>query len=89
VAGHKSLMQYGLAAPIGAELGAESVNPSPRPMRQSPRLPVAVWPSPGHPNRLGSFPFWRGGERFLDALESVYRQASQQGLAAFLGERVP
>jgi uncharacterized Zn finger protein len=40
------------------------------------------------PRRLGSFPFWRGGERFLDAMESAYRQASQQGLAAFLGERV-
>jgi hypothetical protein len=35
VAGHKSLMQYELAAPIGAEFGAESVNPPPRPLRQS------------------------------------------------------
>jgi uncharacterized Zn finger protein len=49
------------------------------------RVPPA---SAAWPRRLGSFPFWRGGERFLDALESTYRQASQQGLAAFLGERV-
>jgi uncharacterized Zn finger protein len=39
------------------------------------------------PKRLGSFPFWRGEERFLDALEPIYRQASQRGLDVFLGER--
>jgi uncharacterized Zn finger protein len=44
----------------------------------------AAWPK-----RLGAFPFWRGGERFLDALEPVYRQAARQGLATFLGERSP
>jgi uncharacterized Zn finger protein len=44
----------------------------------------AAWPK-----RLGNFPFWRGGERFLEALEPVYRQASRQGLATFLGERGP
>ncbi len=38
------------------------------------------------PRRLGSFPFWRGGERFLDALETVYKQAAQRGLDASLGE---
>jgi len=38
------------------------------------------------PKRLGNFPFWRGAERLLDVLEPLYRQASQQGLAAFLGE---
>ena len=37
------------------------------------------------PRRLGNFPFWRGQERFLDALEPIYRQASQHGLDAFLG----
>jgi uncharacterized Zn finger protein len=40
------------------------------------------------PKRLGAFPFWRGGERFLYAVQTVYRQASQQGLAAFRGERI-
>jgi uncharacterized Zn finger protein len=38
------------------------------------------------PRRLGGFPFWRGNERFLDALEQVYKQAAQRGLDAFLGE---
>jgi uncharacterized Zn finger protein len=45
--------------------------------------------SAGWPKRLGAFPFWRGGERFLEALEPVYRQAARQGLATFLGERSP
>lgn len=38
------------------------------------------------PGRLGNFPFWRGTERFLDALEPVYRAASDRGLSAFLGD---
>jgi uncharacterized Zn finger protein len=37
--------------------------------------------------RLGSFPFWRGREGFLEALEHVYRAAALRGLGAFLGER--
>lgn len=39
------------------------------------------------PKRLGSFPFWRGKVRFLDALEPVYARASEQGMRLFLGER--
>jgi uncharacterized Zn finger protein len=42
--------------------------------------------SAGLPQRLGSFPFWRGAQRFLDALEPIYAQASQRGLEVFLGE---
>jgi len=38
------------------------------------------------PKRLGNFPFWRGTERFLEALEPVYIAASPRGLDAFLGE---
>jgi hypothetical protein len=38
------------------------------------------------PRRLGSFPFWRGEQRFLDALEPIYAQASQRGLDAYLGD---
>ena len=38
------------------------------------------------PKRLGSFPFWRGTERFLDVMERIYSQASPVGLEAFLGE---
>jgi uncharacterized Zn finger protein len=42
--------------------------------------------SAGLPRRLGSFPFWRGAQRFLDALEPIYAQASLRGLEVFLGE---
>jgi uncharacterized Zn finger protein len=48
------------------------------------RPPVsAAWPK-----RLGGFPFWRGTERFLDAVEPVYREAAEVGLDTFRGERV-
>jgi uncharacterized Zn finger protein len=35
------------------------------------------------PKRLGGFPFWRGTERFLDALTPTYSAAARRGLAAF------
>jgi uncharacterized Zn finger protein len=38
------------------------------------------------PKRLGNFPFWRGQEGFLTAMEKIYRQASSVGLNVFLGE---
>lgn len=37
--------------------------------------------------RLGSFPFWRGGESFLESMEAVYRGASPVGMDVFLGQR--
>lgn len=37
------------------------------------------------PKRLGSFPFWRGHERFLDALEPTYRLASERGKNVIAG----
>lgn len=37
--------------------------------------------------RLGNFPFWRGQEKFLSVMESIYSQASSRGLEVFLGER--
>jgi uncharacterized Zn finger protein len=39
------------------------------------------------PKRLGSFPFWRGRVRFLDAIEPIYTAASERGMALFLGQR--
>ena len=39
------------------------------------------------PKRLGGFPFWRGSQRFMDALEPIYTQGSQRGMNAFLGEQ--
>ncbi len=41
------------------------------------------------PRRLGNFPFWRGAEGFLDAMEAIYASASLPGLAVLLGERAP
>jgi uncharacterized Zn finger protein len=46
-----------------------------------PPVPAAL------PRRLGNFPFWRGVERFLDALEPIYTVAAPSGLRLFLGER--
>ncbi len=48
-----------------------------------PSVPAAL------PKRLGSFPFWRGEERFLDVMESIYSRASVVGLKVFLGEQIP
>ena len=36
------------------------------------------------PKRLGSFPFWRGEQRFLDAIDPIYIQASPHGMDLFL-----
>ena len=46
-----------------------------------PPFPAAL------PKRLGSFPFWRGKERFLDAMEAIYATASINGLNVVLGEK--
>jgi len=39
------------------------------------------------PKRLGNFPFWRGEEHFLSALEPIYQQVSPLALEVFLGEK--
>lgn len=39
------------------------------------------------PKRLGSFPFWRGQEDLLSALETVYGSASKVGLETFLEDK--
>ncbi len=44
------------------------------------RLPPV---SAAGPRRLGSFPFWRGRERFLDAMTRTYSAAALSGLAAY------
>lgn len=46
-----------------------------------PQVPAAL------PKRIGNFPFWRGEERFLDAIEPNYVKASPSGLNVFLGEK--
>lgn len=45
---------------------------------QTPPMPAALL------RRLGSFPFWRGKERILDALMPVYVQASERAQEALL-----
>lgn len=48
---------------------------------------VRIPPSPGALSKhLGHFPMWRGEERFLDALELVYKKASNNGMNVFMGD---
>ncbi|MFN0085136.1 MAG: SWIM zinc finger family protein [Blastocatellia bacterium] len=37
------------------------------------------------PKRLGSFPFWRGEERFLDAMETIYAATAPHAMEVFVG----
>ncbi|WP_435011374.1 SWIM zinc finger family protein [Tundrisphaera lichenicola] len=41
------------------------------------------------PRRLGGFPFWRGGEPFLQAIEPTYTRATPRGLDTVLGQASP
>ena len=50
------------------------------------RLPPV---SAAGPKRLGGFPFWRGTDRFLDALAPTYSASAQCGLALFEAESSP
>ncbi len=45
-----------------------------------PPVPAAL------PKRLGSFPFWQGEQRFLEAIEPIYAQSSPHGVNMFLAE---
>lgn len=48
---------------------------------------VRVPPSAGAlAKHLGHFPMWRGEERFLDALDFVYKKASSSGMNVFIGD---
>lgn len=92
------------AAPV-LETGSEApaVETKPEPLPAEPQafwaqgeLPADLFgdvsrPSvaAGWPKRLGNFPFWRGQERFLDAMEQVYREASRHGMKVFEGEAQP
>jgi len=41
------------------------------------------------PRRLGPFPFWQGQKTLLDAMEPVYKRASQHAVVFLLGEPLP
>ena len=83
----------GAAPPKETPATPEPLPADPASFWKDPELPadllgeVAIPPvTAALPRRLGGFPFWRGNERFLEALEPVYKQAAQRGLDAFLGE---
>lgn len=57
------------------------------PVREEHLGDVRIPPTPGALSKhLGHFPMWRGEERFLDALELVYKKASTNGMNVFLGD---
>jgi uncharacterized Zn finger protein len=57
-----------------------ATGPLPADLTGDVRLPPA---SAAHVRRLGGFPFWRGEERFVDAMTAAYGPAARRGLAAF------
>jgi uncharacterized Zn finger protein len=62
---------WGSGSPVGLALGEVRVPP----------VAAAL------PKRLGNFPFWRGKESFLEALERIYTTSSTIGMDTVLGER--
>lgn len=57
------------------------------PVREEKCVDVRVPPTPGTISKsLGHFPMWRGEERFLDALELVYKKASVNGMNVYQGD---
>ena len=71
-----------LPEPLTADTGGFWSGPG---LQDDPFGEVVAPPVPaGLPRRLGGFPFWRGGQPFLDALESAYARASTRGLDAFV-----
>ena len=60
--------------------GAGAASPDAAGTAEIPAMAAAL------PKRLGGFPFWRGGEDFVPAMEEAYRAASPAGMDAFLGE---
>ncbi len=55
----------------------DDLDGGPLPDAEIPPVPAAL------ARQLGSFPFWRGEEPFLAAMERIYRAASDAGAAAF------
>jgi len=77
--------------PVGAAPAAEPLPTDPPTFWHPGKLPDDLFGevhTPAMPaalvRRLGSFPFWRAKERFLEALEPLYGQASAAGLKSFL-----
>jgi uncharacterized Zn finger protein len=71
--------------------GKEPLTPDPLRFWGGDRLPddpfgeiLVPRVSAGLVRRLGSFPFWRGEQRWLEALEPIYTRASPRGMDVFL-----
>ena len=64
--------------------GQEDVDREEAAAHGAARIPTV---SAAQPKRLGNFPFWRGRDAFLPALEEIYGSASPAGLDVFLGGR--
>ncbi len=47
----------------------------------SPKFPAVL------PRRLGSIAFWRGRDDFLSVMDRLYRNASQNGMAVYSGDK--
>jgi uncharacterized Zn finger protein len=62
-------------------LGETSLSEGFRGEVRVPQFPAAL------PKRLRSFPFWRGKERFMDAMVNIYAHASIGGLNVVIGEK--
>ena len=80
-AGQPTMPPEPLPAEPGAFWGADQARETTLGEVRVPPVAAAL------PRRLGSFPFWRGAEGFLDAMEAIYASASPAGLAVLLGER--
>ncbi len=58
--------------------GREGLTGEPEMSAHEPEVPAAL------PKQLGSFPLWRGKEKFMPAMEEIYERASPAGMDAFL-----
>jgi uncharacterized Zn finger protein len=76
-----TLPEEPLPAEPGAFWGAGGAQEMPLGEARIPPVAAAL------PKRIGNFPFWRGGEKFLEAMDVIYAAASPAGLAVLLGER--
>ncbi len=68
-----------LSTDPGKFWGRERVTGEPEMSAHVPEMHAAL------PKQLGSFPFWRGKEKFMPAMEEIYECASPAGMDAFLG----
>ena len=69
-----------LSADLGSFWGKAASDDDPIGEVEAPPVAAAL------PRRLGGFPFWRGREPFLQAIEPTYARATPKGLDTVLGQ---